>query len=942
MGAEKWQNHIKECIRNRKWLEDRFWELDYFVMYLGDEMNTHHFDWEWAIGSGTIEDSFRVVLANILGSHLSLSAPAISLFYEQLHTLHPSWVVERAICPPTKRNQMLMKEDHIRPFAIESKMPLLSFDVICLSMDFSLSKVAVPWLLLESGITLSAKERCKEEPFVILGGASMGNPAVMGDFCDLIFFGEGEEVLPELIAHIEQSRREGLSRSEIITKAVRIWDCLYAPVLYEQRFDKNGRLTGTFPLYDDIPEHVRYYRIKDLDHCFTPVQPFLDYCIPVSERSFHEISRGCEGKCTFCFSGMISLPFRTRSPERIHADKEKMIFNTGNPSASLIAFNASSHPQINEILEDTYSLVGSHIIPMSNRIDTFTSNPEYCCFLSMLNKGKIVFGLEGASQRLRDMVSKNIREQDVLTAMRIICRSGYKAIKLMMIANLPGEREEDLEELYALAVKIHKIFEEETPEGGEFPKLFFTWTTLICMPHTPMQWCRGGRALLKGYREFSEKVEELGFWAQVPELYPYIVIEQLFERGDVRLSGLLGFMAGEGLVDHENTYGEEELKTIEDYLRRNDLPPIDDWLRELTLEEPLPWDMVESPASKAYLKKRSMAIRKKHPKPDPICTAQCSGCGACDGQDRKRLDRIYALRLADSKRDLHYPDIIHRRAVRYVMLEFSYDKFHSFVISDYWSCEIRRALNLAGILYDPYSVECVGSRRYGHSAATGSDYVCIALYSHYDTEALAAKIQKYALNFCVKSIKEIDCLMRPVSVTYIMRLPEGSDESAINAEILRRKKEDNWEYVFFDADKNRDITANLKWGIIDTEASDGYLKIKMDPVIGWPAALYCLLLNIPSSQVLRHLPERVGYEWKRVDAVYTALQRESRNAFVRASRLHKDTLPYDFEEMASYITGEECVRDLKELDGMESVMKEPDNRKGLFLRDLLSYIDKTW
>ncbi len=864
-GSGKWSRLLAESKRNREWLEKRFYSLDFLTMYLGDEMNTHHFDWEGAVGSGAIGDTFRVVLANISGTYTSLSAPAVSLFYEELHMLFPSWIVERSICPPTSNNQMLMKQDGIRPFAIESKMPLPAFDVICLSMDYALSRAAVPWLLIESGIAVSAEERGIEEPFVILGGAAMSNPAVMGDLCDLIFFGEGEEVLPELLSQIENGRREGLSRKEILLKAVMTWDCLYAPILYKQDFDDNGRLIGTFPLYEGVPEHVRYYRIKDLDNCFIPERPYLDYYISPSIRTFHEISRGCEGKCTFCFSGMISLPFRVRSADIIRRNNEKTLYNTGNQSTSLIAFNASSHPQINEILSDAYSLVGYHIIPLSNRLDTFRSNPEYCCFLTMLNRGRIVFGLEGASQRLRDLVSKNVNEQDILMAMRFICRSGYKTVRLMMIADLPGEREEDLRELYSLAVKIHKIFEEETPEGGRPPKLVFTWTVLACMPHTPMQWCRAGGSLLEGYREFSEKAAELGFDARIPEITPSVVIEQLFERGDVRLSGLLIFMAEKGLLDHGKAYGDEDLDLIKDYLSSNRLPPIQDWLAELSPDEPLPWDMVESPASREYLKKRYLAMKEEHPKPEPVCTSRCAGCGACDAEDRERHAEIRNARRKDAERDLHYPEKRHPKAAQYVLLEFSYDKYHSFVNADYWSCEIRRAMNLAGIRYDPDSVKGVGSKRYGRRAAAGPDHVCIGLYSRQDTESLRAKIQDHAINFTVESIKEIDGPVQAVSVTYTMRLPEGSDEEALNAEILRRKSEDDWTYRYFNTENNREVTVDLKWGFIDAEAAAGYLKMKMHPSIGRPAALYRLLLKIPSGQIVDQLPERTYVEWERID-----------------------------------------------------------------------------
>ena len=196
----KWTKRIEERDINRKWLEDNIFDLEFAGLYLGDEMNTFHFDWDSAVREGRIDKTWRVVIANLVSSYFSLSAPAVALFYQQLHEYFPEWAIERSFCPPTGFDKELMEKDGIRPFAAESGMPLEAFDVMCLSIDLSGSYAAVPWIIMKSGIPLYSKDRGGDDSFVILGGSALVNPGPYAPFCDILFMGEGEEILPQLLS----------------------------------------------------------------------------------------------------------------------------------------------------------------------------------------------------------------------------------------------------------------------------------------------------------------------------------------------------------------------------------------------------------------------------------------------------------------------------------------------------------------------------------------------------------------------------------------------------------------------------------------------------------------------------------------------------------------------------------------------------------------------
>ena len=853
---------LSERSRNLQWLDDRLYDLDYYSLYPGDEMNTHHFDWEQAIKTGTIRDSFRVVLMNMLATRDTLSSPAIPLFYEELYEYNPSWIVERSLCPPTRRNQELMKKDGISPFALESKMPLTAFDVLCCSMDMHSCMAAVPWILMESSIPLLSKNRTMDDPILILGGASIVNPAPLAPFCDIIFMGEGEEVLPELIELLEQGKRKGLSRTDILLSAARYRDCLYVPQFYEERYDRSGRFEGTFPVREDVPRKIRYYRVRDLDTCFVPTRPYLDFYRNVDIKSIQEISKGCEGKCSFCMPCFLTLPFRPRSAALVKKNRDKLMFETGVNSAVMVSFNAVSHPEINRIIRDAGESVGANISALTQRMDSFRANPEYCCFLSVQNNGRSVFGVEGASQRLRDRISKNLSEEQILEAMHMICRSGNQTVKFMMICNLPGESREDLDELYRLALKIKQIFISETLPGKKTPRLLITWTPLTCFPHTPMQWMKISRTMPSYYEEFTQKISEIGFRTYTPVLTADAILSQLFVRGDGRLSLLLAHMASEGLLWHEEGYSQEDLNQAVHFLDDNCLPDLDEWFREYGPEDPMPWEIVESPASKPYLYQRYLEMWKDRPRNSPVCTSQCTGCGACDKEDRKKLGTYPALREKDAKISLR--NIAKRYnpvSKQYVVMKFEYDLHHAFVHHSYWDAEIRRALNKAGISYDPDSVRSVRGRfRKTAVFSTGPNITGITLTQRYEPGRLREMIQDNAVNFRISELTEISHPLRLKTITYRMKLPEDTDLQVLNQSLSQKLLEDVWRMEQYQPSSGICLRIDIRPGLRSVKTDGRSLLMTLDDEAADPSDIYRYCLDIPHEVRLQVLPERIGFE----------------------------------------------------------------------------------
>ena len=932
-----WTQRLRERDRNRRWTENRLLDLDYPGLYLGDELNTFHFDWDRAVREETIDGTWRIALINLIASQYTFAAPAVMLFYEQLHACDPDWVVERSLCPPSENDQNLMKEDGIRPFAVESKMPLEAFDAVCLSMDLSNSGAAVPWLLLESGIPICSTEREQKDPFVIMGGSALVNPEPYRAFCDILFLGEGEELLPQLLRLLRDGRRKGLPRDEILLDAARQWDCVYVPRFYEERYDRDGRFAGTFPLRKDIPDRLRFYRVKDLDRVFLSSRPFLNFCTNAADTSHYEISRGCEGKCSFCMGGFTSLPFRPRSAALIRENTRKIIRETGNTFFTPVSFNSVSHPEINQIVRDLSGTLGDKIRFASLRMDGFHNNPELCCFISMQKRGRIAFGVEGASQRLRDLVSKNLSEEQILDTMREVCRRRYGIVKFMMICNLPTETEADLDELYELAVKIRDIFEQESLPGERIPRLLITWTSLIVSPHTPLQWARVNRSLPSAYAEFTERIRKLGFRTYTPEITADDLITQLFLRGDGRLSGLLRFLAEEGHLRHNDPYGEEVYEKTIRFLKENGLPSLEEWFREYDIEDPLPWDIVASPASKDYLYRRYLAMKQARPTSDPICSEGCSGCGACDAQHQRLLQGLPALRKADWRINLHHPVRgTAFRPVQFVLLEFTFDCMHAVVIPSYWDCEIRRALFHTGILFDPDSVECFGSREYADHAAAGPNVTNISLGEKVDPEQLKRRIADYAVNFRVRSVRETDKPLRAVTASYRMHLPKGTDSRRVPALLQAKLSEEEW---FYGTATKYAYPRNLRHAVQKLDVLDGDLLITMGPRLADPRLVYRYLFDLPVGSRLGQMPERIGFSFENKGILDLALTREARDAYLRHLEETTDRRDRPFEDAAAYISGSMCVTDLYKLIQRE-YRNLPDYHLPKYLPGLIEFVKK--
>ena len=859
------------------WLEKNLYRLDAAAILLGDETNTVHFDWLAASGEGILDSRFKVALVDVNATDYASCSSAVKIFYQEFHENAPDWIVERCFLPASKDNQRIMGHDSIAPMTAEGHMPISCFDVICCSQQMIGDEVNLIAMLMSAGIGATWQERDEQDPIIIRGGASSFNPTIIKDVCDLYFLGEGEAVLLALLRQIEAGLRACHSKEAILLDAVNTWDCLWAPRFYEERFSPDGNLLGMFPLRDDVPERIRYYHVPDLDDCFMLTKPIGDFHCKSFISGGVEITRGCEGQCAFCVSGFTYLPYRARSVDCTMNTIRERLHHSGVNTITLGSFCGTSYPRLNELMRRICTEMPNSVHMMSQRVDTTQSNPEFSALINSLGQTRLVLGVEGISQRLRQAVSKNCTDAQILDTVRMLCRNSYKTIKLMFVSGLPGESERDWEELVELTRSIMAIIHEEEERGFPAPVLLYSWTPLRVYPFTPYQWAQPGNCVAIVPTRAREALEELGVRiseGNVEKEHANNKIVQLLIRGDSRLQPLLIEMARHGRCRHD-LFEEEDGAFIAAWLENHDVPGYGYWVRLCAYDTVFPWDFIDNGSSKDHLWKRYQEALRDYPHDYPRCMDRCQGCGACSPEDlknmaayraEKRLDTQLPLSdLIRGKDDAERPDVNqpHRR---YATLEFTHDTMHRTVLNSYWEDELSRALNYAGIGYDRRSVRVFKPFREWYDFAIGKNCAVVSLEKDMDDAELVQAINAHTVNMTITHVTWFQDKPALLSISYWIPLPDSVDEDDVARRIDSVMSGETWNVtiVFRTHAEDHMVEAEVRNEVLELSIRDGGLSMRVAPGL-CPYTVYQELLDIGWDEAGSHVAVRTAYEYVEPD-----------------------------------------------------------------------------
>jgi radical SAM family uncharacterized protein/radical SAM-linked protein len=582
--------------------------------YLGSEINTVKKD------QNRVKLSFALVFPDLY--EIGTSHFGIQILYNILNS-HPEIAAERVFAPALDMEAYLRSSGTPIP-SLESKKPLDQFDIIGFSLLYELNFTNILTVLELANIPFFSRQRNNSYPLIIAGGPCTCNPEPMADFFDAMVVGDGENVIMKMSRTWLEWESEGKGDKDTLLKRWSKIEGVYIPGFFSPKFDRHGFQTL-------VPKFQDYHTIKraivdDLDKAQFPHAPVVPYGKPVHDRLRLEISRGCTRGCRFCQAGMIYRPVRERSPETLLSLSDFSVASTGYEDISLLSLSTGDYSCLIPLMENLTSRYASQRIAVSFpslRADTLP--PELMNLVKKVRKTGFTLAPEAGSQRLRDVINKNITEKDIIETVKDAFYLGWQVVKLYFMIGLPTETDDDLQAIVDLVKKIKNI---RLPNRRK-AKINVSVATFIPKSHTPFQW-----SSQIGLAESKQKIYILKKQLKIPGVQfkwqnPEVsLIEGVWARGDRRLSRLLlaAYKKGckfDGWSDHfqyrlwEEVFSDEGLD-IDFFITR---------VRRTA--EPLPWDHIDTMVLKDFLiNEWDNATKGEH---TADCrNGDCNHCGVCD------------------------------------------------------------------------------------------------------------------------------------------------------------------------------------------------------------------------------------------------------------------------------------------------------------------------
>jgi len=552
---------------------------------------------------------------------VGMSFLGLNILYKLLNERNDTFA-ERVFSPwPDMEDKMI--ENKVPLFSLETHSTMDEFDILGFNISYEMCYTNIVRALNLASISPLYSERKEDDPIIIAGGSAIYNPEPIADFFDAIFIGEGEESLNAFIDLYKDNQKKGYSKENFLEKAASL-DGVYIPSFYHPTYSKKGySLEKT---NDKAKEKITKTIIEDFDNAYFPLDPIVPFLGIVHDRITLEIFRGCTRGCRFCQAGFTYRPIREKKSETLTEQAKIIEQATGYDEVSLCSLSTSDYSEIGELINglmDEFEDKRVSVSLPSLRLDTVFK--DYSKRLDSVRKSGLTFAPEAGSQRLRDIINKNITDEDLFKTMEQVFSKGYTQVKLYFMIGLPFETYEDLDGIVELVKEVKSIYGIAGKNNQRKLTLTISASNFVPKPFTPFQWIAQDsiEILTEKQNYLKEKLKMKGVrfnWHDAELSF----LEAVFARGDRRLSKVI-LEAVESGAKFDSWREYFDFSIYSKAFEKVGIDPAQYANRVFSKDETLFWDHIDCGVNKEFL--AGELEKSKTGILSPDCREICLGCG---------------------------------------------------------------------------------------------------------------------------------------------------------------------------------------------------------------------------------------------------------------------------------------------------------------------------